>query len=138
MNVLVGVDGSESSRRAATFARDVAKAFNAKLTFLHVVEPFPNAALTAFDEPYSQHYARQLETGTVLLRELADELGVSEAEQAIEMGRAGEVICREAQERNVDLIVVGSHGHGPSARLLLGSVGGRVATLANRSVTIVR
>jgi nucleotide-binding universal stress UspA family protein len=34
-SVLVGVDGSESSRRAAAFARDVARAFDARLTLLH-------------------------------------------------------------------------------------------------------
>jgi len=136
--VLVGIDGIEASRRAAIFARDVAQAFNAKLTFLHVVEPFQNAGLNAFEEPQSELYARQLRGGATLLRSLADELGVADAEQAIEMGRAGDIICLEAEERDADLIVVGSHGHGPSARLLLGSVGTRVASLANRSVTIVR
>jgi universal stress protein A len=136
--ILVGVDGSEGSRRAALFARDIARAFNAELTLLHVVEPLPNAALTAFEQPQSELYARQVRQGASLLRALADELGAPEAEQAIEMGRAADVICREADERNAELIVVGSHGHGPAARLLVGSVGSRVSSLANRSVTIVR
>jgi universal stress protein A len=136
--ILVGVDGSEGSRRAATVARDMARAFGAELTLLHVVEPLPSAALTAFDEPHSALYARQVRDGSALLSALADELGVSGAEQVIDMGRAADVICREADERSADLIVVGSHGHGPAARLLIGSVGSRVASLANRSVTIVR
>ena len=134
----MGVDGSEGSRRAAILGRDMARAFDAKLTFLHVVEPLPSAALTAFDEQHSAIYARQVRAGASLLSALADELGVVDAEQVIDMGRAADVICREADERSADLIVVGSHGHGPAARLMIGSVGARVASLANRSVTIVR
>jgi nucleotide-binding universal stress UspA family protein len=102
------------------------------------VEPLPSAGLTAFEEPHSAIYDRQVREGTSLLRALGDELGVADAEQAIEMGSAADVICREADERNADLIVVGSHGHGPATRLMIGSVGARVASLANRSVTIVR
>jgi universal stress protein A len=136
--ILVGVDGSDGSRRAAMVAREMARAFDAQLTLLHVVEPLPSAALTAFGEPHSELYARQEREGAALLRGLADELGVSDAEQVIDTGRPADVICREADERAADLIVVGSHGHGPAARLLIGSVGSRVAALAKRSVTIVR
>jgi len=136
--ILVGVDGSEGSRRAAILGRDMARAFGAQLTLLHVVEPLPNAALTAFGEPHSELYARLVREGASLLSALADELGVTGAEQAIEMGRAADVICREAAGRNADMIVLGWHGHGPAARLLIGSVGARVAALANASVTIAR
>jgi universal stress protein A len=136
--ILVGVDGSDGSHRAALVARELARAFDAKLTLLHVVEPLPSAALTAFEEPQSSLYARQVREGASMLSALADELGAPDAEQAIEMGRAADVICREADERNADMIVVGSHGHGPAARLMIGSVSLRVASLANRSVTIAR
>jgi nucleotide-binding universal stress UspA family protein len=137
-NVLVGVDGSDGSRRAAAFARDMAHAFHAKLTLLHVIEPLPEGPLTAFDRPQSDYYAERMQKASTFLRELADELGVAEAEQVIEMGRPSDVICGEAAERDADLIVIGSHGHGPVARLMVGSVGGRVASLSDRSVTIVR
>jgi len=53
------------------------------------------------------------------------------------MGRPGDVICREAAERGVDLIVLGWHGHRPGARLLIGSVGTHVTNAANCSVTVV-
>ena len=54
------------------------------------------------------------------------------------MGHPVDVICREAEERNVDLIIVGRHGHRPGPRLMIGSVGAQVAATTNRSVTIVR
>jgi universal stress protein A len=136
--VLVGVDGSEGSWRAAEFARDVARAFRAQLTLLHVIEPLPEGPLTAFDGPQSAYYAERMAKASRFMRELADGLGVSEAEQVIEMGRPSDVIVGEAAERDVDLIVVGSHGHGQGTRLFIGSVGARLANISDRSVTIVR
>jgi nucleotide-binding universal stress UspA family protein len=135
--ILVGVDGSEGSRRAVTFARDLAVAFKARLTLLHVIEPFPMGMLDAFEAPQSDQYAKQMRRASEFLNGLVDELALTDAEQAIEMGHPGDVICREATEREVDLIVVGWHGHRPGTRLLVGSVGAHVVAASNRSVTVV-
>jgi nucleotide-binding universal stress UspA family protein len=135
--ILVGVDGSEGSRRAALYARDLARVTHAHLTLLHVIEPLPSGPLTAFEEPLTEYYAKQMKWATDYLDELAREIDVR-AEEVVEMGRPSDVICREAHERHADLIVVGSHGLSPGARLLLGSVGSRVAANASTSVTIVR
>jgi nucleotide-binding universal stress UspA family protein len=54
------------------------------------------------------------------------------------MGKPGEIICHEADERHADHIVLGSHGNSGISRLVLGSVSTRVASLASRPVTIVR
>jgi len=51
---------------------------------------------------------------------------------------ANEVILREAERWNADLIVVGSHGYGPIRRFLFGSVSAAVALNAKCSVEIVR
>jgi universal stress protein A len=135
--ILVGIDGSEGSRRAASFARDMARAFRARLTLLHVIEPLPSALLGAFAPQQSELYARQMNEASAFMNDLAAELALGEAEQVIEMGYPGDVICREASERNVDLIVVGWQGHRPGSRLLAGSVGAHVVAAANRSVTVV-
>lgn len=136
--VLVGVDGSEGGRRAAVFARDVACAFKAELTLLHVIELLPTGDREGFEGPEQEWYAKQMRRATGLLSDLAGELKTPEAEHAVEMGHPVDVICREAEERNVDLIVVGRHGHRPGPRIMIGSVGAHVAAAANRSVTIVR
>ena len=136
-SLLVGVDGSDGSRRAALFGRDVARAFKARVTLLHVIEPLPTGLLGAFEDPQSEHYARQRRQASEFLNSLAVELGCADAEQVIEMGRPGDVICREAAERDVDLIVVGWDGHRPGTRLFLGSVSAHVVAAASRSVTVV-
>jgi universal stress protein A len=137
-NILVGVDGSDGSRRAAAFARDVARAFDARLTLLHVIEPHPAGGLGSFDDAHRGWYEAQVSRATDLLGELATELNATDAERAVEMGHASDVICREAEERGADLIVIGRNGHRSGPRLILGSVGAYVTAAANRSVTIVR
>jgi len=137
-NVLVGVDGSEGSRRAAAFGRDVARAFAARLTLLHVIEPHPTETLGGLDDTHKHWYEAQMRRATDLLAELATELQATDAERAIEMGHASDVICREAEERGVDLIVVGRNGHRLGPRLMPGSVGTYVSAAATRSVAIVR
>jgi len=135
--ILVGVDGSEGSRRAAVFARGIARAFHAHITLLHVIESLPVGMPGAFEAPLSEHYARRMHGATEFLGALADELQLGDAEQVIEMGHPGDVICREAAERDADLVVVGWHGHRSGTRLLVGSVGAHVVAAANRSVTVV-
>ena len=137
-SVLVGVDGSDGSRRAAVFARDVARAFDARLTMLHVIEPHPTETMGGLDDTHKQWYEAQMRRATELLAELATELHATDAERAIEMGHASDVICREAEERGADLIVVGRNGHRLGPRLMPGSVGTYVSAAATRSVAIVR
>jgi nucleotide-binding universal stress UspA family protein len=137
-SVLVGVDGSEGARRAAEFGRNIARAFRARLTFLHVIEKLPTGALARPEAPDGAWYGKQMQNAQQLLVALSEELQTPDVEQAVEMGHPVDVICREAEERDVDLIVLGRHGHRPGPRLMLGSVGAHVAAAANRSVTIVR
>jgi nucleotide-binding universal stress UspA family protein len=53
-------------------------------------------------------------------------------------GAPKSVVVEEAQRWNADLVLVGSHGFGPTKRFLLGSVSHAVALHAHCSVEIVR
>jgi nucleotide-binding universal stress UspA family protein len=59
-------------------------------------------------------------------------------ERVAVIGAPAETIVATAQARSADLIVVGSHGRGGMARVLLGSVAERVVRLAGRSVLVAR
>jgi universal stress protein A len=58
--------------------------------------------------------------------------------RALHAGRPGEVICWMAEDQQCDLIVMGTHGRGGLAHLLLGSVAEYVVRHAHCPVTIVR
>ncbi len=136
--VLVAVDGSEGSRKAARFAGGLAKNVGARLLLIHVVQRWPVGAMAEIDVSPEDYCVRQLAFGQQMLQDVGNEIGFPNAEMVIEIGWVPEAICAEAESRNVDMIVLGAHGHGSGGRLTTGSVGTRVAMVASRTVTVVR
>jgi len=59
-------------------------------------------------------------------------------EQVIEQGSAGPMLCRIAEDRGADVVVVGSRGRGAIKRALLGSVSTHVVHNAPCPVLVVR
>jgi nucleotide-binding universal stress UspA family protein len=135
--VMVGVDGSRGSRKALTWAAAEAAGHDAELVVLSVWErPVPPAvgSVPTGDLPdWSQ------EATESLVRIITEELGETPAVQAqarVKHGRPAEVLIEESA--GVDLLVVGTRGHGGFAGLLLGSVSQHVAAYAQCPVTVVR
>ena len=52
------------------------------------------------------------------------------AELVLKVGSPFVEIVRYAKEQNIDLVVLGTHGHGPIAHMLMGSVAERVVRKA--------
>ncbi|OGT45728.1 MAG: hypothetical protein A3E83_04655 [Gammaproteobacteria bacterium RIFCSPHIGHO2_12_FULL_41_20] len=107
----------------------------AKLTIIHVVEPF---------YPYSDMYygvedleKQQLKEAQNKLDLLSKQFGIEKTNQVLKLGQIKAMILEVAEERNVDLIVCGSHGrHG--IRLLLGSIANAILHGAKCDVLTVR
>ncbi|WP_373047824.1 universal stress protein [Vulgatibacter sp.] len=139
-HILVAVDGSEGSRRAAGFARELAGATGARITLLHVLEPIPmvNVGFAEFygvahRQPTDEEMAKLREA----IREQAEGFPRDRVEVIIEYGNPADTIVAQAAERNADLIVMGARGMGPVGRFFVGSVSDRVVHHAGRSVTVV-
>ena len=137
-HVLLAVDFSRDSERVGARALSLAKDNGARLTLLHVVAP-------VYQEPlYEGIAAVPLDIETQLvenaersLHDLAIKLGVADSERLVEVGTPKTVILETAKAREVDLIVVGSHGvHGLG--LLLGSTANAVLHGAPCDVLAVR
>lgn len=141
-HILVAIDGSEHARRAAFYARDLARQTNAKLTMLVAVTPPSAVTIPPFDavsitqsSPGPEHLA----AAQVLMDELIADLGHGRAVPQVSMGPdAAETITEQAAQLGVDLIVVGARGVGAAERLLLGSVSDKVLREADRPVLVVR
>ena len=139
--IIVGVDGSSSSRRALDWAIDLARDLKAELLAVHAAEIAPAAMFLAEkpgSEPEYEAARRRLEQ-TVRedwCRSLLD-AGVP-FEILVEDGGPALVLMAAADRAVARTIVVGPRGAGGSPGLPLGSVGLQLAQYARRPVTIVR
>jgi nucleotide-binding universal stress UspA family protein len=132
--ILVATDFSEVSTAAIDYGRDLARTFGASLQLLHVMEnPFLRPT------PADPHTIK-----TATLRHLLDRLTDDDrlalhATAALETSDdpAGEIV-KYAKTHAVDLIVLGTHGRGGMAHLLLGSVAEKVVRTAPCPVLTVR
>ena len=135
--ILVGVDGSDGSRRAAEFARNLANACAAGFTVFHAVEPAAEAMAQAFGLPVSDLRRWQLDEAQRMLDDVCRDLDIGTAEKVLEVGPAAESLCAAADDHQADMIVVGAQGHGPY-RQMPGSIAARLAVMAHRTIAIVR
>lgn len=124
-SILVPTDFSEPAEQATLLAVSFAQKFDAKLTLLHVYELPPvygyGEALAWPAEDYAREAQKSLDAALGKLEVL-----YPRAEGALDVGRASERILAIAKDRNVDLIVMGTHGRRGLAHVFLGSVAEKV------------
>ena len=138
-HILLAVDFYENSETVTNKAEDLAKKYQAKLSIVHVVDSLPiTDAGYGTDIPFNMDLTAELMAGAkTRLVKLAEKLGVPEDRLSLEMGSPKTEIIRIAEEKKVDLIVIGSHGrHGLG--LLLGSTANGVLHHASCDVLAVR
>jgi nucleotide-binding universal stress UspA family protein len=137
--ILVAVDGSDPSLKAARMAADVAVRFGSKLTLVHVVPKLvlpPDVYGLTIAEVEKEHriYAdRLLEKAIEGLQEPGLEITTT-----VLYGSPAEAIAEEGAAADVDMIVVGSRGHGAVARMFLGSTSDRLIHISPKPVLVVR
>ena len=137
-HVLVPMDESPMARRALAFALDAHP--EAAVTVLFVVDYV------------EESYGAEMLVGPERLRERADERAErvfdrardtaaerdASVETRTEYGDPARVVSEYADEHDVDLIVIGSHGRSLVSRVLLGDVADTVVRRAPVPVTVVR
>jgi nucleotide-binding universal stress UspA family protein len=129
--ILVPIDFSETSARALEFGRLLADACNASLHLLHVIG-YPLTDLQALRQ--DRHDAlRRLDS----LLDRADR-EIRQARASCEVGAPANAIVAYADENAIDLIVMGTHWHGPTAQMATGSIAEAVLGLAPCAVLAVK
>lgn len=138
--ILVPVDDSEHSTAALEFA--IEEYPDATITALHVVDPNEFIAsksieggITGADvqEAHEQHAEKLLEE----TRESVAGQGV-DIETEYTVGEVSRSILDVIEERDIDQVVIGSHGRTGTSRVLLGSVAETVTRRSPVPVTVVR
>lgn len=138
-HILLAVDLSSDSQQVALKAQQLAELTQAKLSVIHVLELMPIIdasydAVSPFTEELNQILMSTAEKNLTLL---ISELKLNLHQQYLEQGDARDEIIRVADENQVDLIVLGSHGRRGLA-LLLGSTANAVLHHAHCDVLAVR
>ena len=139
-HILVPMDFSAYAEQALDYAIALAQKLQARLTLLHVIQP-PLVASADMGVWPSPAFLDELEATIAgdmegyLARVTAAGL---EGEIAVVHGVPFQQILDIAKARQVDLIILGTHGRTGLAHVLLGSVAEKVARLAPCPVMIAR
>jgi nucleotide-binding universal stress UspA family protein len=140
--VLVGVDGSIHSFRAAEYAMSISRKYLAKLTVVIVVYMPSNSHL-------SQQEAVEVEAGLSEMDEAktwfesftqrARQNGIELKTELLNSQRPIDyVILEYAEKEDIDLIVIGTRGRSGLSKLVLGSVASGIVTYSNAPVLVVK
>lgn len=143
-SVLVGTDGSATAGAAVAHAISVALALGARLHIVSAYEPpaqdrvGPEAGPVCEDPDWTVGPHAEVVELLALARRQAEDAGVAEVETFACQGDAADAILDVAEERAIDLIMIGHKGMTGAERFLLGSVPSKVSHHAPCSVLIVR
>lgn len=147
MRVLIGTDGSADAIAAASAGLDLLATPDAVV--IACVVDTPGAATAGLESGFAGGMASEATVEQAWNvaeheadRAIDDTIAALELDAPVERvtrpGEAGQVLCRVAQELDVDAVVVGSRGRGAFKRALLGSVSTYVSNNAPCPVVIVR
>jgi nucleotide-binding universal stress UspA family protein len=137
--ILIATDGSDGAREAVEFGLELAAEHAAKVFVVHVapavdVVPWSGFGMT----PAAPHAVTDRDRAALDdALQSAEERGIS-ARVELLSGNAVDEIVAFADSHAVDLIVIGSRGHGAIASAMLGSVSLGVLRETRRPVLIVR
>ena len=138
--LLVPCDGSDSALRAVRHAAiEAAAGSAAEIHLLHVIEPMtPITLAEAFsaqrlDERFPPQAAEALEPAIAVLAQA----GVKYSLHCL-FGEPATQIAAHARAAGCHAIIMGTHGRGAFANLMIGSVATQVVKLADIPVTLVK
>jgi universal stress protein A len=140
-NILVATDCGNPSGAALTYGRGLARTFGATLHVLRVTENVMATVAADYWEANCPELQRQIDDQALLLLEALLSGKQDDAPQMkpiVRSGPAATVIVDYAQNEQIGLVVIGTHGRPGLSRVQLGSVAERVVRTAPCPVLTVR
>lgn len=140
--ILVPTDFSKHSQNALAYATAFAEKFNADLYLLHVVQDLtlfiPDAM--SMGPPVAPPIEQFTAAAKAALERVIEEHKLQQFKVHAEVreGTPFYEIVRFAKESNIDLIIMGTHGHNALVQMLLGSTAEKVVRKAPCPVLTVR
>lgn len=140
MKILLAVDGSEYTTRMLSYINTHADMFGGdhRFTAFYAVLPvLHRAAAFAGPDLTRSYYEDDAEVVLGPIRDYIQSHRIA-AQLAHQVGNPAQVIADKATREHFDLLVMGSHGHGAFANLVLGSVATKVLASCGVPVLLVR
>jgi universal stress protein A len=137
---LVPIDLSEYADQALAYAIRLASTLEAHMTLLHVMQPLPMAGVdmgVTLPATYLQEVEAEVQRSMEAALARVTAAGLI-GECVVLYGVPFQEIVDTAKARQVDLIILGTHGRTGLLHVLLGSVAEKVVRLAPCSVLVVR
>ena len=146
--ILVPLDGSKFSIRSLNYAINLAKFTNSKIIGVFVVSsddtPAPiDDLLNPLSSISTQGYeTKMIKQGQKTLENAEKRCKQNKVDfsKKILFGNPGNQIIKYAEDKKtgVELIIMGSHGHGHAGEILLGSISYKVVHKSKKPVTIIK
>lgn len=139
-SILLATDGSEDAAAAARAAADLSKRLNAELYVVHAWRKPREYAYPGVPKPLdvTSIFQRDAERLLEKERECLESMGAETTESYLESGRPADVVLNFSEQLGIDLLVMGSRGHGAFGRIAMGSVSEEVVHHASCPVLMVR
>lgn len=152
--ILYTTDLSSNARYAFGYAASLANRYDAKITILHVLEslsPSSNARLASIlgDERLREIADRNLKNVLDAVSERLDKFCKEVSDEmtecpfiveniVVQEGEPVETILGQSEKSGCDVIVMGTHGHGLLADMMMGSTARRVVRRSPKPVLVIR
>jgi nucleotide-binding universal stress UspA family protein len=143
-HILIPTDGSERSEQGVRFGVDLAKVHGAAVTVIHVIPDFhlmiayEGAFDPATEEKIEREALAKAEGYLTSAKKVADEAHVPCDVVRATSDHPYDEICKTAEQRGCDLILMTSHGRRSIMSMLLGSETRKVLSHATVPVLVVR
>jgi len=141
MKILIAVDGSDYSKKATRYAAAHLEWFRGEpeLHLFHVKLPLPPGRATAFlpKEEVKRYYEEEALAALAPAEKILRKKEIP-FKATYKVGDIVQEIRAYARKNKIDVIVMGSHGHGALQNLVMGSITTKVLASTDIPVLIVR
>lgn len=135
-NILYATDYSPCAKAAIPFLRVIAERYGSTVHVIHVCSPEPRTSVPTdkFPELDAVQYVAEVEMKALLA---SNDFGDIALTSTVEHGDLWEVLAAAIKQKNIDLIVIGTHGRRGLKKVVLGSVAEQVLRHASCPVLTV-
>lgn len=138
--ILAPIDGSARAEKILPHVEEIALRYQASVILLLVIDPAADISTAGLIAPLPDQLASVRKEAEAYLNGVEARLKEKkiETQALVGTGIPLEVICQTAEQENVDLIALASHGRTGAARLFYGSVAAGVLNRIDRPLLIIR